>query len=112
MNYSKAFRVVRAAFGLSQAEIAKLLGIGSSQISLIESGKRQPSHKVIRSLTEALHIPPPLVTLLASEPKDLDAHRQQQPLDVLAVSLLKLLINASDERVSPLLDSTNRSEND
>lgn len=96
MDYAKAFRIIRAAFGLSQAELAQVVRIGPSQISLIEAGKRQPSHRVIRDMAETLRIPPSLVTLLASEPRDLETS-ESQPVEALAVSLLKLLVNASSE---------------
>jgi len=101
MDYSKAFRIVRAAFGLSQAEFARLAKIGPSQMSLIESGKRQPSHKVIKELAEALQLPVPLLSLLAADPKDLETP-EGQSLEPLAMSLLKLLVRASSERVQPL----------
>jgi transcriptional regulator with XRE-family HTH domain len=106
MNYAKAFRVVRAAFGLSQTELSRLLRVGPSQISLIESGKRKPSHKVISGLAEALRIPVSLVTLLASEPKDLESY-SDQPVEALALSLLRLLVSASDERLQQLLPFSN-----
>lgn len=99
MNYSKAFRIIRAAFGLSQAELSDLLNVGPSQISLIEAGRRQPSHKVIRELGEALRIPISLITVLASEPKDLE-DQGGAPLEALALSLLKLLVSASEEKIS------------
>jgi transcriptional regulator with XRE-family HTH domain len=102
MNYAKAFRVVRAAFGLSQTELSRLLHVGPSQVSLIEAGKRQPSHKVIDELAETLRIPVSLVTLLASEPKDLE-NNKDQPVEALALSLLRLLVSASDERLQQIL---------
>jgi transcriptional regulator with XRE-family HTH domain len=97
MDYSKAFRIIRAAFGLSQAELSGLLDIGPSQVSLIESGKRQPSHKVIRELADKLEIPVSLISLLASEPRDLEVE-ERRPLEVLGMSLLKLLVSASGEK--------------
>lgn len=102
MNYSKAFRIVRAAFGLSQAEFSHILQVGPSQISLIESGKRQPSHKLIQGLTEALRIPTPLITLLASQPQEL-GDQEGQALEGLAMSLLRLLVSASEARSQPAL---------
>jgi len=107
MNYSKAFRIVRAAFGLSQAEFASLINIGPSQISLIESGKRQPSHKTIRDLSDALHIPASLITLLASDSKNLGTHGDK-PLEALAISLLKLLVSASDEDLQTKVSFPNK----
>lgn len=107
MNYGKAFRIIRATFGLNQAEFSGLLKIGQSHVSLIEAGKRQPSLEVIDSLADALRIPRPLITLLASEPKDLDL-QEREHVEALAKSLLRLLVSASDEpvqRALPLLDT-------
>jgi transcriptional regulator with XRE-family HTH domain len=97
MNYGKAFRIIRASFGLGQADLSKLLKIGQSQISLIEAGKRQPSHGVINDLSDALRIPQPLIILLASEPKDIDMHGKE--VEALAHSLLKLLVSASESAI-------------
>lgn len=107
MNYGKAFRIIRATFGLNQADFSKLLKIGQSHVSLIESGKRQPSRDLIDSLADALRIPRPLITLLASEPKDLELEGKEQ-VEALARSLLRLLVSASDEpvqRALPLPDT-------
>ena len=96
MDYSKAFRIIRAAFGLRQLELARRLSIGPSQLSLIESGKRQPSLKTIEDLARALRIPNALVVLLASEPGELE---NQGDLDLtdLSRALLRLLVWADNE---------------
>ena len=97
MDYSKAFRVIRAAFGLRQLELARRLSIGPSQLSLIEAGKRQPSLKTVEDLARAFRIPKALVVLLASEPSELE-----DDLDVtdLSRALLRLLVWADKERQS------------
>lgn len=96
MDYGKAFRVIRAAFGLSQAELSELLSVGASHLSLIESGKRNPSHATLGELSRALRVPRALIDLLASTPDDV---RIQHPeyLEVLAKSLLQLLVEASSQ---------------
>lgn len=96
MSYAKAFRVIRAAFGLSQAELARLLTIGASQVSLIESEKRQPSLRTIGELSRALQIPRSLIDLLASTPDELET-QDEASLDALARNLLRLLIQARSE---------------
>lgn len=53
-DFAKAFRVIRAAYALQQAELALQIGISASQLSLIEKGKRQPSLKVIGGLAAPL----------------------------------------------------------
>jgi transcriptional regulator with XRE-family HTH domain len=98
MDYGKAIRVCRTASGLTQTELAKRLSIGPSQLSLIESGKRQPSVKTLSQISSALRVPPHLLTLLASEPEDLK-HKENEPeMNELAKALLRLLISANDEQ--------------
>lgn len=96
MNYAKAFRIIRVAYGLSQVQLAELLSVGASQVSLIESGRRQPSLRTIGELSKVLRIPRSLVDLLASETHELD---QQDPalVAMLANNLLRLLVEARSE---------------
>lgn len=102
MDYAKAIRICRAAFGLRQSELAARLGIGPSHLSLIESGKRRPSLETIEDIAVALAIPKPLLMLLASEPQDLKTVHEQD-LSRLASSLLRLLVEASaEQQVLPL----------
>ena len=95
-NYAKAFRVIRAAFGLRQSDLAERMPITASQLSLIEAGKRQPSVKVVDGLAAAVGIPPALITLLASTPEEI---KTTQELDIsdLAKTLLRTLVAASEE---------------
>jgi transcriptional regulator with XRE-family HTH domain len=98
MNYGKAIRVVRAAYGLSQAELARRLTIGPSQLSLIESGARKPSVRVLEEMSSVLKIPMDLLTALASESKDLARPEQQGYMNELGRALLQLLVAANDEQ--------------
>lgn len=95
MNYAKAIRVCRAAFGLSQSELAAQLSIGPSQLSLIESGKRKPSVRTIDEICQALEVPQPLLLLLGSRPQDLES-QSDNTLALLGRSLLSLLASAAD----------------
>lgn len=97
-DYAKAFRIIRAAFGLQQAELADRIGVSASQLSLIEKGKRQPSLRVIGNLGGAIGVPTSLIALLASSPNEVVA----QDVSELATALLRLLINASSELQQPL----------
>lgn len=97
MNYAKAIRICRAAFGIRQAELAERLRIGPSHLSLIESGKRQPSLETLDDIARALGVPKPLLILLASEPKDID-DTNDHDLDRLSRALLNILVGASDNQ--------------
>lgn len=99
-DFAKAFRVIRAAFGLQQAELAERIGISASQLSLIENGKRQPSLRVISNLGTATGVPTSLITLLASDPDEVAT----QDISDLSKALLRLLVSASpdQQRALPL----------
>ena len=43
MNYSKAIRVARALADVPQRELARRVAIDASLVSMLESGKRNPS---------------------------------------------------------------------
>ncbi len=93
---------MRTAYGLTQAELAERLNVGSSQLSLIESGRRQPSVKVLDEVSVALAVPPHLMSLLASEPEDIENPRSAPEIAELAKALLRLLVTASKQPTLPM----------
>jgi transcriptional regulator with XRE-family HTH domain len=95
-NYAKAFRIVRAAFGLRQSELAARMPITASQLSLIEAGKRRPSVRVVDALAKAVGVPSALISLLASSPDDV-ASKSDEDISDLARALLRLLVLAKEE---------------
>lgn len=71
MNFGRALRVARAARGLSQKDVAELVNVKPSYVSLLESGKRlNPSVGVMRHFASALGIPVDLLLLLATDNTD------------------------------------------
>ncbi len=102
MDYGRAIRIVRTAYGLTQAELADRLSIGSSQLSMIEAGRRKPSLKVLDEVSNALGVPAHLLTLLASEPEDIDDNRNSPEIAELAKALLKLLVSAGRQPTLPM----------
>lgn len=102
MNYGRAIRIVRTAYDLSQAELADRLSIGASHLSLIEAGKRQPSLNVLEEISTVLHVPPHLLTLLASDPPDLEDPKNGEQIADLARSLVRLLVSAGDQPTLPI----------
>src|ERR1700686_406421 len=96
MNYSKAIRVARALADISQRELAKRVSIDPSLVSMLETGKRQPSLDTLEKIAAALEMPFPLFTLLASEPEDV---RGADPAVVqrVALGLGKLLLGGGDD---------------
>lgn len=91
-DYGKAFRIVRAALGLKQTELAELLSITPSYLSLIEANKRLPSTAVIDGFAKGVGIPSALIAVLASSSDEL-ADSSEDTFGDLAKALLRLLIS-------------------
>ncbi|HKF53230.1 MAG TPA: helix-turn-helix transcriptional regulator [Candidatus Acidoferrales bacterium] len=83
MNYGKAIKIARAIAGLQQKELAKRADIDPSLVSLMEKGKRQPSVQSLEKLSKALHVPPYLLTLMATEDDDV---RISDPVELKRIS--------------------------
>jgi len=106
MNYSKAIRVARSLADLSQGQLADHAKIDRSYLSLIESGKRQPSVETIEKIAVALKLPFHLLSLLGSEETDVQSADAGQ-IESLALALTKLLLQvSSDESSKPTSDSS------
>jgi len=102
MNFGRAIKMLRTAYGLSQSALADRLSVGTSQLSLIESNKRQPSVRVLQEISVALDVPPHLLTLLASNPEDFDEKADPKYVGELARALLRLLVNVGEQRTLPI----------
>lgn len=107
MNYAKALKVARAIAGLTQKEVAALAGLDPSHVSLIESGRRNPSVATVEKLCRAMKIPNHLFTLLASEPTDLNITDPEE-LARVSQSLTRLVLHHADKSRSPRSRSSAR----
>ncbi|OON68216.1 helix-turn-helix transcriptional regulator [Hymenobacter sp. CRA2] len=77
---------VRGYFGLSQAELALLLGVTASQIAHIEAGRHLFSEEVARRLQRLVKLMPPENVATAAVPLPMDSSTAPPvPLDVPAV---------------------------
>ncbi len=92
MKYAKAVRIARSIADISQGELAERTGLDRSYLSLIEGGKRKPTVETLQSISDALEIPFPLLTLLAVEKEDSKNINEEQVLG-LAKQLTHLLLN-------------------
>ena len=96
MNYPKAIRVARSLADISQGELADRAEIDRSYLSLIESGKRQPSVETIEKIARALKIPFHLLSLLGSEETDVQKVSHEH-IASLSLALTKLLLEVSND---------------
>lgn len=106
MEYGRAIRVVRSAHGLSQRQLAERIGHSSSHLSLIESGKRNPSLKLLEEIASSLTVPMHLLTLLASDVGDIDDPKHAEQIADVAMALLRVLVAEGQ----PTLPMGNRRE--
>src|ERR1700729_117860 len=97
-DYARAFRIIRAAFGLKQSELAARMSISVSQLSLIEAGKRNATAKVIEALAKATRVPVELVELLAASCEEVGA-KSNREITQAAQVLLRLLV--PQQRAAP-----------
>ena len=56
MTIGECIRTLRASAGLKQHELAARAGVSASMLSLIESGKREPTIPMLRSIAGALGV--------------------------------------------------------
>ena len=77
MKYGRAIRVARAARGLTLTELARLVGVSASFLSLVEDEKRPTSHPQRVAIALACGAPMATIDLLAEEEEldDADALR-------------------------------------
>lgn len=100
MNYGRAVRIARALAELEQKGLAKRAGLDASHISLIEQGKRNPTVATLEKIALALDMPYHILTLLASESKDLK-NVSTREISELAERLARILLNEGRARVTP-----------
>lgn len=55
--FASRFKSLRLNSGVTQTEISKYLGITKATVSYYESGKRVPSHSVMRKIAEYFKVP-------------------------------------------------------
>lgn len=57
MSVGRTIKLLRISSGLKQKELAAKLGVTANYMSLVESGKREPSMSLLRALSEELALP-------------------------------------------------------
>lgn len=55
-RFSENLRIARACAGITQSELAALVNISKSTISLYETGKREPDILKLKALAKALNV--------------------------------------------------------
>lgn len=71
MNVGHAVCICRAAKHLTLEELSERSNLSKSYLSMIESGKRNPSMKTVKSISDALNIPLPVFIMLSADIKEM-----------------------------------------
>lgn len=90
MEIGHALKVCRSSRKLSLDEVADRSGLSQSYISMIESGKREPTLSSIEKIAKALAVPTPILMFLAAgkdELQGLDAETSR----LLSVAVLDVM---------------------
>ncbi len=91
----ESLKKIRLFNNLSQAELARRLGISRSQVSEIESGTRIPSHKILNAYSEHFGIPKSSIYFLAER---LDKRSNVSGISKKIIDVIKWI--ASDDQLN------------
>jgi len=71
MKIGHALKVCRSAKHLSLDQLADTAKLSQSYLSMIESGKREPTLSSVEKIAKALEVPIPILLFLAAEKDEL-----------------------------------------
>lgn len=77
MNYGKAIKKLRTELNDKQDEFSFNIGITQGHLSSIEHGKKNPSPKVLASISDYTKIPAPVISWMAIEEKDIPEAKKE-----------------------------------
>jgi transcriptional regulator with XRE-family HTH domain len=72
MNIGHALKITRSAKKLSLQELADRTELSQSYLSMIESGKREPTLSSLEKIAHALGVATPILLFLAAEGRELE----------------------------------------
>ncbi|MFG6488228.1 helix-turn-helix domain-containing protein [Roseateles sp. BYS78W] len=72
LNIGHALKVCRSAKRLSLGELAGRTELSTSYLSMIESGKREPTLSSIEKIASAMGVPTPILLFLAADTTELE----------------------------------------
>lgn len=107
-RFSKNFKQLREAAGLTQEELSKKLGISRSAVGMYEQGKREPDFEDLENIADFFNVNlgfllgddnerSDSVTIIIEKARQLD-HDEQQRLIMFADMLIKTRFNKGDDK--------------
>jgi len=103
MSIGSTLKLLRVASDLRQSSLAKDLGVTANYLSLVESGKKEPSLTFLKKFAQTLNVPLGYFLWIALEDINLPEELAlKEKTDGLLVNILqksnKNGVNSSDER--------------
>lgn len=95
-NIGHVLKILRTAAGLRQKELAVKAGIKANYLSMIESGKREPSLSLLRILAKVLNVP---VSYIFWEHKGLPSLKDARENEIMR-EIKRLLLEVEQLRLS------------
>jgi XRE family transcriptional regulator, regulator of sulfur utilization len=77
MNLGKSIQDIRKQKGLTQTEFAKKSGITQTYLSQIENNHKEPNLSILKSISEILEVPLPIIFYLAMEENDVEIGKRE-----------------------------------
>lgn len=76
MSVIATIRSLREEKKMSQAELARLAGLSTTYISLLESGKKSPTLNSLQKISEALGMPFPILSFISLDADDIKPEKR------------------------------------
>lgn len=105
MNIGQAIRLLRVRRAISLAVLGELSGLSPSYLSLLETGKRQPTLDTLDKIASGLGVSTSALILLATPPEDLiEVSDPTKKKLIEALFLLLTELNDTETKVSEKAD--------
>ena len=102
MTFGTRLRILRLQKDLTQADLAKSLGLGESTVSFYESDKREPDYRTLKQIANFFGVSTDYLLCQTNNPKRIiegetvAAHRLDDPMDNLPPDAKKSLEEFQD----------------
>jgi transcriptional regulator with XRE-family HTH domain len=102
VNIGRAIRTCRAHKKLTQAALASRCNLSESYLSVIESGRREPTLSTLEVIAKGLEIPLSMLVFLGAESDELST-MSPEIKEKLSSAILSLLQATTDDHQPPLI---------
>ena len=102
MDIGRAIRFCRQQKGLTQPQLAERAALSTSYLSVLETGKRDPSLSSLQCIARGLGVPLSVLLFVAADPSDVETLTPEMH-EKLAAATMKLLTASRDDRQAALV---------